>query len=114
MLRLLEQVSTNSHNKLEVIEIECNLMRWIDNKTMKSHWRPFEEVLNNVGFSNRLKEVRVKLSVSTNGTSDRCKIMVGFMDLFPSLRERGVIISVQDQGQRNDRFVSAAWNSSGY
>ena len=108
MLRLLDQVSTNLNNKIEVIEIECNLIRWMDNKTLKAQWRPLEEVLEKVGFRNGLKEVRVKLSVSTNGTRDRRKIAMGFVDLFPSLRERGVIISVQDQGQRNDQFVPAS------
>ena len=110
MLHLLDQVSTNTNNKIEVIEIECNLIRWIDKNTLKDQWRPLEEVLDKVGFRNKLKEVRVKLSVGTNGKSDRGKIAVAVMVLFPSLRERGVIISVQDEGQtwRNDQFVSAS------
>jgi hypothetical protein len=76
-------------------------MRWFDNKALKIEWRPLEKVLDKVGFRSSLKEVRVKLLVNTNGTSDRYKTAIGFMDLFPSLRERGVII-----------LVSASWNES--
>ena len=101
MLHLLDQVSTDTDNKIEKIELECNLMRWFGNKMLKTQWRPLEKVLDKVGFRNRLKEVRVKLSVNTNGRSDRYKTAMGFMDLFPTLRERGVII-----------LVSASWNDS--
>ena len=101
MLHLLDQVSTDTNNKIEIIELECNFMRWFDNKVLKTQWRPLEKVLDKVGFRNSLKEVRVKLSVNTNGMSDRYKTAIGFMDLFPSLRERGVII-----------LVSASWNES--
>ena len=94
MLHLLDQVSTGTDNKIEIIELECNFMRWFDVKVLKSQWRPLEKVLDKVGFKNSLKEVRVKLSNNTNGTSDRYKAAIGFMDLFPTLRERGVIILV--------------------
>ena len=104
MLHLLDQVSANAGNKIEVIELEFKFMRWSDNKVLKTQWRPLEKVLDKVGFRNSLKEVRVKLSVITNGTSDRYKTAIGFMDLFPSfksLRERRVII-----------LVSTSWNES--
>lgn len=104
----------NTDNMVEIIEVECNLMRWIDDRTLKAQWRPLEEVLNKGVFRNKLREVRVKLSVRTNRTNDRCKIAVGFTDLFSSLRERGIVISVEDQGwQRNDQSMSALWNPSG-
>ena len=95
MLHLLDQVSTNTDNKIEIIELECKFIRWFDNKVLKTQWRPLEKVLDKVGFRSSLKEVRVKLSVITNR---RYKTAIGFMDLFPSLRERGVII-----------LVSTAW-----
>ena len=104
MLRLLNQVSTNADNKIEIIELECKFIRWFDNKVLKTQWKPLEKVLDKVGFRNSLKEVRVKLSVITNR---RYKTAIGILDLFPSLRERGVII-----------LVSTAWipwnESSGY
>ena len=101
MLHLLDQVSTNTDNKIETIELECKFMRLFDNKALKTQWRPLEKVLDKDGFRNSLKEVRVKLSIITNGTSVRYKTAIGFMGLFPSLRERGVIILVQ---------VSTSWN----
>ena len=108
MLHLLDQVSTHADNKIEIIELECNLMRWLDHKSLKAQWRPLENVLDKAGFRNKLKEIRVGLSVSTNASIDRGRIAIGFMDLFHSLRERGVVISVQDnQGDTKlDRFLS--------
>jgi hypothetical protein len=81
-------------------------MRWFDNQTLKVYWTHLENVLDKVGFRNKLKEVRLRLSVSTNTTSDRSRIVVGFMELFHSLRERGVVISVEDQSQENHQFMS--------
>ena len=101
MLHLLDQVSTNTDNKIEIIELECKFTRLFDHKVLKTQWRPLEKVLDKVGFRNGLKEVRVKLSVITNGTNDRYKTAIGFVDLFPSLRGRGVNIS-----------VSTSWNES--
>ena len=99
-LHLLDQISTET-NKIEIIELECNLMQWFGSKALEAQWKPLEKVLEKDGFRNKLKEVRVRLSVTTNAINDRIKIAVGLMDLFHSLRERGVIISVQDQGQRD-------------
>jgi len=104
-LHLLKQVSTQPDNKIETIQLECNFMRWFDTKVLKAQWRPLEKVLNEKGFANKLKEVKIRLSVDTNVKSDRDRIVVGFMDLFHSLRERGVVVSVQDQSRKNDRFM---------
>ncbi|KAF8809288.1 hypothetical protein BYT27DRAFT_7222526 [Phlegmacium glaucopus] len=106
MLHILGPISTDINNKIEIIELECNLMRWLDNKSLKAQWRPLEKVLDKDGFRNKLKEIRVGLSVSTNVPSDRSRMVTGFStDLFASLRKRGVVISVQDQGRTNDRFL---------
>ena len=96
MLRLLNQVSTDTNNKIEIIELECHFMRWSDNKVLKTRWRLLEKILDKVGFRSSLKEVRVKLSVDINGATDRYKTAIGFMELFPSLRERGVNICVSE------------------
>jgi hypothetical protein len=104
VLHLLDQVSTYTDNKIEIIELEFKFIRLFDNKVLKTQWRPLEKVLDKVGFRSSLKEVRVKLSANSNRTSDRYKTAIGFMDLFPSLRERGVIIiiMVSDSCQWNE------------
>ena len=80
-------------------------MNWVDNKRSLAKWRPLEKVLEKEGFKN-LKEVRVKLSVSTIAPSERSKISVGLEDIFLELRERGVVFSVEDQGQKDYHFMS--------
>jgi len=102
----LEQISTQPDNKVEVIELDCNFMNWVDNKTSLAKWRPLEKVLEKEGFRNNLKEVRVKLSLSTIAPSERSKISVGLMDIFLELRERGVVVSVEDQGPKDYHFMS--------
>lgn len=96
MIHLLDQISENMNNKVEIIELECHLLQRFDNKALAAQLMPLEKVLNKVGFRNKLREVRVMLPVTTSIESDRYKTRIGFIDLFSFLRERGVVISVQD------------------
>lgn len=102
MLHLLDQVSTYTDNRIEIIELDCKFMRWFDSKVLRTEWRPLEKVLDKVGFRSSLKEVRLKLSGNINRTSDRYKTAIVFMDFFPSLRERGVIIVILDSDSWNE------------
>jgi hypothetical protein len=100
MLHLLDQVSTDTDNTIETIEIECDFLWLFDSKELKTQWRPLEMVLDKVGFRNSLKEVRVDLAANPRRFGGRymADSKIDFMDLFSSLRERGVFI-----------LVSASW-----
>jgi hypothetical protein len=61
-----DQVSSDSDNQIEIIELACILLApFDDHEVLEAQWRRLENVLDEVGFRNKLKEVRMRLSVNS-------------------------------------------------